>query len=94
MARRAQNILGRLTSQSDIIMAMAVVGIVLILVIPTAPGMLDILLTFNITFALVILLTTLYITKPLELSVFPSMLLVVTPFILLQNFLVEIMAPQ
>jgi len=70
--------LSRLTKQADIVMAMAVVGIVLILVIPTAPGVLDILLTFNITFALVILLTTLYITKPLELSVFPSMLLVVT----------------
>ena len=70
--------MNKLTSQSDIVMAMAVVGIVLILVIPTAPGMLDVLLTFNITFALIILLTTLYITKPLELSVFPGMLLVVT----------------
>jgi flagellar biosynthesis protein FlhA len=39
---------------------------------------LDFALAFNITFSLVVLLTTLYITRPLDLSVFPSMLLIVT----------------
>ena len=78
MADRSTGILGRLSRQSDIVMALAVVGIILILVIPTAPGLLDVLLSFNIAFALVILLTTLYISKPLELSVFPGLLLVVT----------------
>ena len=78
MVDKPTGILGRLTRQSDIVMALAVVGIILILVIPTAPGLLDILLSFNIAFALVILLTTLYISRPLELSVFPGLLLVVT----------------
>ncbi len=78
MADSKPNIMSKLASQSDIVMAMAVVGILMILIIPTAPGMLDLLLSFNIGFAIVILLTTLYINKPLELSVFPGLLLVVT----------------
>ncbi len=40
--------------------------------------LLDFALAFNITFSLVVLLTTLYITRPLDLSVFPGMLLLVT----------------
>ncbi|MBD3217194.1 MAG: flagellar biosynthesis protein FlhA [candidate division Zixibacteria bacterium] len=72
------SVVKRLLSQSDLVMAMAVVGIILILVIPTSPALLDILISFNISFALVIMLTTLYISRPLELSVFPGLLLVVT----------------
>ncbi|MCH7690907.1 MAG: flagellar biosynthesis protein FlhA, partial [candidate division Zixibacteria bacterium] len=49
-----------------------------VLVIPIPTALLDFALAFNITFSLVVLLTTLYVTKPLELSVFPGMLLVVT----------------
>jgi flagellar biosynthesis protein FlhA len=85
MAQNPNSIFSRMTSQADIILAMAVVGIILILIIPTAPGMLDILLAINIAFALVILLTTLYIKRPLELSVFPGLLLVVTLFRLSLN---------
>ena len=85
MAQKSNNMFNRLISQADIILAMAVVGIILILIIPTAPGMLDILLAINIAFALVILLTTLYVTKPLQLSVFPGLLLVVTLFRLSLN---------
>ncbi|MBD3382191.1 MAG: flagellar biosynthesis protein FlhA [candidate division Zixibacteria bacterium] len=78
MAKKRKGILSQLSSQADIVMGVAVIGIVLILVIPTAPGMLDVLLSFNIAFALVILLTTMFINKPMELSVFPGLLLVVT----------------
>ncbi len=78
MAKQSGTLLNKMLSQSDLVMAVAVVGIILILVIPIAPGLLDVLLSFNISFALVILLTTLYITKPLELSVFPGLLLVIT----------------
>lgn len=64
--------------QADIYMALAVIGILIVLVIPVPPGILDVLLAFNISFSIVILLTTLYITRPLDLSVFPGMLLVIT----------------
>ncbi len=73
-----QNVLAQLASRSDIILAVAVMGIITVLIIPIPAMMLDFALAFNITFSLVVLMTTLYITRPLDLSVFPGMLLVVT----------------
>ncbi len=64
--------------RSDIVLALGVIGIIAVLVIPIPTALLDFALAFNIAFSLVVLLTTLYVTKPLELSVFPGMLLIVT----------------
>ncbi|MBW2412003.1 MAG: FHIPEP family type III secretion protein, partial [Deltaproteobacteria bacterium] len=74
-----------LTKNSDIYMAVAVVGILVFMVIPLPTMLLDLLLSFNITVALVILLASMYITRPLELSAFPSILLLVTLFRLSLN---------
>ncbi|MDN3906007.1 flagellar biosynthesis protein FlhA [Arthrobacter sp. YD2] len=57
-----------------------VVGIILLLVVPVPAGLLDILIIINILLALVILLTTMFVRKPLDFSVFPSLLLVATLF--------------
>ncbi|MDQ0424673.1 flagellar biosynthesis protein FlhA [Cellulomonas iranensis] len=57
-----------------------VVGIVLLLVVPLPPAMLDVLIVVNITASLVILLTSMYVQKPLDFSVFPSLILVFTLF--------------
>jgi flagellar biosynthesis protein FlhA len=57
-----------------------VVGIIMLLVIPVPAWMLDILIVINILLALVILLTTMFVKKPLDFSVFPSLLLVATLF--------------
>jgi flagellar biosynthesis protein FlhA len=57
-----------------------VVAIVLLLVVPVPAPMLDVLIICNILLALVILLTTLFVKKPLDFSVFPSLLLVATLF--------------
>ena len=57
-----------------------VVGIVLLLVVPIPAWLLDILIVVNIMFALIILLTTMFVKKPLDFSVFPSLLLVATLF--------------
>ncbi|UCD18696.1 MAG: flagellar biosynthesis protein FlhA [Candidatus Zixiibacteriota bacterium] len=70
--------LSNLHKRSDIILAIGVIAIISVLVIPLPPGMLDFALAFNITFSLVVLLSTLYIKSPLDLSVFPGMLLIVT----------------
>ncbi|MDX9856333.1 MAG: flagellar biosynthesis protein FlhA [candidate division Zixibacteria bacterium] len=79
MAVAAQDtLLSRIMTRSDIVLAFGVIGIIVVLVIPLPAAMLDFALAFNITFSLVVLLTTLYITKPLDLSVFPGMLLIVT----------------
>jgi flagellar biosynthesis protein FlhA len=62
------------------VVPVGVVGIVLLLVVPIPAFLLDILLVVNIMFALVILLTTMFVKKPLDFSVFPSLLLVATLF--------------
>ncbi|MEW5794871.1 MAG: flagellar biosynthesis protein FlhA [Candidatus Zixiibacteriota bacterium] len=73
-----QGVLQSLARRSDIVLAAGVIAIVTVLVIPLPPRLLDFALAFNITFSLVVLLTTLYIRRPLDLSVFPGMLLIIT----------------
>jgi flagellar biosynthesis protein FlhA len=74
-----------ITKNSDIYMALAVVGILVFMIIPLPAMLLDILLTFNITSSLIILLVGMYILRPLEFSAFPSVLLLVTLFRLSLN---------
>ncbi|WP_411720338.1 flagellar biosynthesis protein FlhA [Mycetocola sp.] len=52
----------------------------MLLIVPVPAGLLDVLIIVNILFALVILLTTMFVRKPLDFSVFPSLLLVATLF--------------
>jgi flagellar biosynthesis protein FlhA len=73
------------TKNSDLFLAVAVVGILVFMVIPLPPMLLDLLIAFNITFALVILLASMYTLRPLELSAFPSILLLITLFRLSLN---------
>ena len=72
------SLLQKIASRSDVLLAVGFMGIIGVLIIPIPTILLDFALAFNITFSIVILLTTLYIKKPLELSVFPGMLLIVT----------------
>ncbi len=74
-----------ISKNSDIAMAIAVVGILLFMVVPLPPMLLDLLISFNITFALIILLASMYTLRPLDLSAFPSILLMVTLFRLSLN---------
>ncbi|MCR2819270.1 flagellar biosynthesis protein FlhA [Microbacterium sp. zg.Y1090] len=57
-----------------------VVGIIMLLVVPVPPFLLDVLIITNILFALLVLLTSMFVRKPLDFSVFPSLLLVATLF--------------
>ena len=75
----------KLTKNSDVAMAIGVVGILLVMILPIPPSLLDALLSFSITFGLVILLVSLYTIEPLEFSVFPTLLLVTTLFRLSLN---------
>ncbi len=63
---------------SDAILAFGVIGLVLLLVIPLPPLILDALLCFNIAFSVMALLLTLYVENALEFSAFPTMLLFLT----------------
>ncbi len=70
---------------ANAVLALLVIGILGVMILPVPTLVLDLLLSFNVTFAIIILLVTMYITKPLELSVFPGMLLVATVFRLALN---------
>lgn len=56
----------------------AVVAVVLLMIIPLPPLLLDMLLSVDIGLAVVLLLTSLYVKEPVQFSVFPSLLLVLT----------------
>ena len=74
-----------ISKNSDISIAVAAVAILIFMVLPLPPMLLDLLIAFNITFALVILLASMYTLRPLDLSAFPSILLLVTLFRLSLN---------
>jgi len=73
------------TQRSDIIFALGTIGIIGILIIPLPSFLLDALLSFNLSSAFIIFLLTIYIKKPLDFSVFPSLLLLATLFRLSLN---------
>ncbi len=74
-----------ITQNTDVMMGLAAMAILMIMVIPIPTMMLDLFLSFNITFSLIILLVGMYVLKPLDLSSFPSLLLLSTLFRLSLN---------
>jgi flagellar biosynthesis protein FlhA len=56
----------------------AVMAVVLLMVVPLPPLMLDLLLSIDIGLSVVLLLTVIYVKQPVEFSVFPSLLLLLT----------------
>ena len=65
-------------SQRDTLLPFGIIGILLIMIVPVPPVIMDLLLTFSIACSLLILFVGIYTTRPLDFSVFPSLLLVVT----------------
>ncbi len=63
------------THSTGLVFPILIVASVLVLISPLPPALLDLLLASNITISVVILLTTIYVSKPLEFSVFPTVLL-------------------
>jgi len=70
---------------SEIGVPLAVLGIVMAMITPMPSFLLDILISTNITVAVIVLLVSMYITKPVEFSVFPTALLLLTLFRLALN---------
>ena len=75
----------RIGQYGDVLFALAVITILAVVIIPMPVFLMDLLLTLNIALTLIVLLMTLYVTRPLELSVFPGLLLVITLFRLSLN---------
>jgi flagellar biosynthesis protein FlhA len=61
------------------------VGMLVVLLVPLPPAILDILISLNISLGVIVLLTTLYLDRALDFSVFPSLLLATTLFRLVLN---------
>ena len=74
-----------LLANSNVLSALAVVAVIGLMIMPVNPMALDLLITFNIAFAVVILLVALYLKEPLHFSSFPSLLLMVTLYRLSLN---------
>ncbi len=70
---------------SQLAVPIGVVAIILMMVVPVPAGVLDFLIALNITGALLIVLVSMYVERPLDFSSFPSLLLVATLFRLALN---------
>ena len=70
---------------SKLAVPIGVIGIVVMMVVPLPTFLLDTLIALNITGALLILLTSMFVLRPLDFSVFPALLLVATLFRLALN---------
>ncbi len=79
------NILEMVQKRQDVVVALSMVSILGVMLLPLPPFLLDILLTLSISLSLTILITSIYIKKPLEFSVLPSILLMSTLFRLSLN---------
>lgn len=67
-------------ANKDVLVAFGVIGIILMIIIPLPSPVLDVLLALNITISVVIALITMFTTNVLQLSVFPTLLLITTLF--------------
>lgn len=84
MAEKTQT-LPTFAKNTDIALVVGVIGILVIMLIPLPPIMLDIFLAFSITSGLIILIMSMYMKETLEFSVFPPLLLVITLYRLSLN---------
>ncbi len=76
---------GMRKESADIGMVVSVIGVLITMILPVPPILLDFLLALNITLAVIVLITTMYTVKPLDFSIFPPLLLVLTLFRLSVN---------
>ncbi|MDA8239498.1 MAG: flagellar biosynthesis protein FlhA [Nitrospiraceae bacterium] len=79
------NILEFIGRRGDVLIGAAIVAILGMMIVPLPPILLDILLSVSIALSLVILITSIFIQKPLDFSVFPSLLLMTTLYRLALN---------
>ncbi|MEW6601312.1 MAG: FHIPEP family type III secretion protein, partial [Nitrospirota bacterium] len=77
--------LALLNKREDVLVALILVAIIGVMLLPMPPFLLDILLTLSISLSITILVTSVYIKRPLDFSVLPTLLLITTLFRLALN---------
>ena len=71
--------------RSELVLSLALLGVLVIFMVPLPTWLLDLLLAFNVSITILLLLITLSVKQPLDFSVFPSLLLLLTLFRLALN---------
>ena len=71
--------------QGDLAVALGLIFVLGVMIVPISPMMMDLFIALTLAGALVILLVSVYMKKPLDFSTFPAVLLVVTLFRLSLN---------
>ncbi|MBI1261036.1 MAG: flagellar biosynthesis protein FlhA [Rhizobiales bacterium] len=74
----AGGVMGQIAKRGDLALAFGILTIVIVLILPLPSMLLDFALALSITFSVLILMTSLFIQKPLEFSAFPTVLLIAT----------------
>src|SRR5215475_1123614 len=80
-----QDMIKKVLKHTDLLAAVGVVVVVTMLVVPLPPMILDLFITVNISAALAVAVATMYLSRPLDFSAFPSLLLLTTMFRLAIN---------
>lgn len=75
----------QINKNSDVLLAVGLIMMLGLMLIPLPPMFLDLFLAFNISLAILVLILSLYIKTPLDFSVFPGLLLILTLFRLALN---------
>ena len=70
--------LATITRSSDLILAFVIISIIMMLIFPVSPHVIDVLIAVNLTASTCLLFVALYIQKAIQLSIFPSLLLITT----------------
>ncbi len=72
--------LAMINRSSDIVLAIFIILLIMIIIVPISPGVLDNFIAVNLTISICLLMVALYIPKAVNLSIFPSLLLITTLF--------------
>jgi flagellar biosynthesis protein FlhA len=78
-------VLSQMREKGDVVVAISIVFVILLMLIPLTPFLADMFLTISISMSLLVLFIGMYIKRPLDFSVFPSVLLISTLFRLSLN---------
>src|SRR5690242_9158427 len=70
--------IGTYIKRADLGLALGIMAILVVLLLPLPPWLLDVSLALSLSFSILILMTAVFIKKPLEFSSFPTVLLITT----------------
>ncbi len=82
---RLKPLMGFIAGSKDLAVVVFVIAIVAIIIVPLPSGILDFFLTISLAIAVLILLISIYVPRPTDLTTFPTLLLIVTLFRLSLN---------